>query len=99
MANRWFRVPAVDVIDEMSGKTIQLPKYRDEIDGWVGFFVGDSPRHVVRYYGTTVDLEAIATYDDVKDIDNSTAASLLDAQRGVNWTQSMVDESFNVGTI
>lgn len=88
MADRWLRVPKTTDDD---GAT--TPKYADELEGWSGQTLAESPRYLIRCYGTDSTLDSIEANDDVQsptDAEVSDALnSLLDAGRDIDgWERA-----------
>jgi len=72
MPDRWFNLPKTTLSDG----TI-VPDYVDRagVDGWSGNVIGNSPRYVVRVYGTTSALDAIANESGATELEDATAAA------------------------
>jgi hypothetical protein len=96
MATQWFRVPLVQADNQPA--PVQAPQYRGEVSGgYAGFQIAASPRSVVRFAGTTAELDAIAGYDDTLAVSSAVAASHFETATGRSLTAAEIDAAFTIG--
>lgn len=74
MAYTWIRVKEVG---DGSESNPYRPKYSDQVDGWSGQRIGNSPQFVCRLYGDSQTLSDIESQDDVKTLTEDKAVDLL----------------------
>lgn len=90
MPDRWFRIPETGTGDP-SNNDAYRPKYvRSEVEAWSGQkqHPNGSPVWVVRAFGTSTQLNNLASKSDVVELSQSDAKQALDKIFGVSRTAS-----------
>lgn len=92
MPDEWFQVPG-----EKDGNKVD-PKYIDGIDGIDGFTgntISESPRYVIRVFGTSSALDELRSNNGVASLSRSEVKSKFSNEQGV--ASDSIDDIFKVG--
>jgi hypothetical protein len=94
MADRWLRVPRTGLGTDTDPFS---PEYADQLDGFSGQILAQSPRYLIRAYADTATLDSIEAENDVQALTNAEVEnalnSLFDAGRNIDgWERGFNEE-------
>lgn len=101
MNRTWVRVKE---IGDGSIENPYRPKYGDQVNGWSGHRINNSPHFVCQFYAESQTLSGIESKSDVKNLTENKAFELLNntsnsglSDSGRPWNKEEINKKFNVG--